>query len=355
VARALVTGATGLVGSHIVEHLLGAGWQVRALVRSSGSTERSLARGWDGVAWLRSKDVELSLGDVLDLPAFVEAARGCDVIFHTAATVVTRGRGVHAYDAYRVPNVDGTRNAISAAERIGARLLHLSSVAVYGPHARYESPVDEHGKRLPVNESTPLRPLPERAYYARSKRESEELVLLAHAEGRVWATAIRPDVIYGPRDRYFVPRIASIIRRGFCPVVDHGRTTLAVVQAGNVAAGAVRAATTEAAGGSAFNLANDFDVTLGDFFRLGAEGLGKKARILSIPSWFARALVTSAKSAVRILSAGSVSIFSSTALNFITKDNPFSSDRARREIGWSPTIRPEEGIPEAFRWWAEHR
>jgi nucleoside-diphosphate-sugar epimerase len=355
VSRALVTGATGLVGSHIVEHLLAQGWQVRALVRSSGSVGHSPALRWDGVAWLRSKDVELSLGDVLDLPAFAEAARGCDVIFHTAATVLTSGRGVHAYDAYRAPNVDGTRNAISAAERTGARLLHVSSVAVYGPHARYKSPVDEHGKRLPVTESTPLRPLPDRAYYARSKRESEELVLRAHADRRIWATAVRPDVIYGPRDRYFVPRLARIIRLGVCPVVDHGRTTLAVVQVGNVAAGAICAATSEAAGGSAFNLANDFDVTLSDFFRLGAEGLGKNARILSIPSWFARALVTSAKSAVRILSAGSVSIFSSTALNFVTNDNPFSSERARRELGWSPAIRPEQGIPEAFRWWAEHR
>ena len=93
-------------------------------------------------------------------------------------------------------------NAIAAAESAKARLVHVSSVAVYGSSGRY-APA---GRK--TDESTPLPPLPERAYYARSKRESEELVLGAHRAGRVWATTLRPDVIYGPRDRQFVPRIA---------------------------------------------------------------------------------------------------------------------------------------------------
>ena len=66
---------------------------------------------------------------------------------------------------------------------------------------------------------------------------SEALVLEAHAAGRIWATAVRPDVIYGKRDRQFVPRIAGLLQRGFAPLIGGGRTTLPIVHAANVADG----------------------------------------------------------------------------------------------------------------------
>ncbi|HEY3461027.1 MAG TPA: NAD-dependent epimerase/dehydratase family protein, partial [Casimicrobiaceae bacterium] len=248
---ALVTGATGLVGSHVVERLAADGWRIRALVREPHVVRQSGASGWNAVEWLRKQGVELAAGDVLDLPSFVEAARGCDTIFHTAAAVTPPAMRVHPYDAYRVPNVDGTRNAVAAAARHGARLLQLSSVAVYGPKARYAS-----STAVGVDETMPLDPLPERAYYARSKRESEELVMAAHAEGRIWATAVRPDVIYGPRDRQFIPRLARLLRVGVAPVIDGGNAIMAIVHAAHVADGAVLAATTDAAGGRVYNLAN---------------------------------------------------------------------------------------------------
>ena len=348
---ALVTGATGLVGSHIVERLTAQGWNVRALVRDASATRESRG-GWNALEWLRSRDVELTTGDVLDLPSLARAAMGCDVVFHTAAAITPRARGPHPYDAYRIPNVDGTQNAIGASERAGARLLQLSSVAVYGPKARYArggSPSDR------VDESLPLTPLPERSFYARSKRESEALVLRAHAEGRIWATAVRPDVIYGPRDRQFVPRIARLLRVGVAPVVDGGLTTLAIVHAANVAEGAVRAATTDAAGGRTFNLANDYDVTLAAFYRLAGEGLGRRVRIASLPLWLVRGALSAVRVVAKVASGGSSSVVDDASLGFITKNNPFTSERARRELGWSPVVRPEIGIPEAFQWWMEHR
>jgi nucleoside-diphosphate-sugar epimerase len=290
-------------------------------------------------------------GDILDLPSLVQAARGCDAIFHTAAVVTPPTSRVHPYDAYRIPNVDGTRNAVAAAERAGARLLHLSSVAVYGPQARYAPSASGRG----VDETTVLRPLPDEAYYARSKRESEDLVLAAHAAGRIWGTAVRPDVIYGPRDRQFVPRIARLLQFRLAPVVAGGNTTLAIVHAAHVADGAVRAATNDAAGGSAYNLANDFDVTLREFYRLAAQGLGHALRTVSVPAWLARASFAAIKGVMAVARGGGMSVVTTSSLDFVTKDNPFSSERARRELGWSPRVEPGVGIPAAFRWWREHR
>jgi len=328
VRRALVTGATGLVGSYIVERLLADAWSVRALVREPS-------------AELTALGVELVVGDVLDAESFTKAAEGCEIVFHTAAVIIAAG----GWETYRRANVDGTRNAIAAAERAGARLLQLSSVAVYS--TRYEDPSKK------TDEDSPMGPLPERAFYGRSKRESEQLVLEAHAAGRIWATAVRPCVIYGRRDRHCVPRAARLLQRGYAPVIGGGRSTMALVHAANVADGALLAAASDVAGGRAYNLANDFEVTVRDFFLLGAGGLGRRLHLIPIPLVAARAGFAVLYRGLRLLSGGRASFVSRESLSMITRDNPYDSTRARRELGWAPRVRPAEGIPDAFRWWRE--
>lgn len=331
---ALVTGATGLVGSHIIERLVADGWSVRALVRSPSYASTVLPPG-----------AEPFVGDVLDESSFVRAAAGANTIFHTAANVLVRG----GWDAYRITNVEGTRNAINAAGRSGARLLQLSSVAVYGTSSRYAALA--RGER--TTEETPVEPLRKGAFYARSKRESEALVMDAHNRGRIWATAVRPDVIYGRRDRQFVPRMARLIQRAVIPLLNGGRSIMAMVHAANVADGAVRAATMDIAGGRTYNLANDYDVSVRRFFELAGEGLGRRPLFVPLPLWLAGAALKGTKSLVRTIAGGRFNIVSNAAVDFISRDNPFSSDRARRELGWSPTVRPEIGVPDAFRWWKE--
>src|SRR5215213_2477075 len=122
--RALVTGATGLVGSYVCERLVADGWSVRALVRDPARA-----------AWLTDAGVTLAVGDTTDAASFVAAAAGADVVFHAAAAITPAG----GWESFALTNVVGTRNAIEASRASGARLLHVSSVAVYGGvrgHAR---------------------------------------------------------------------------------------------------------------------------------------------------------------------------------------------------------------------------
>ncbi len=329
--RALVTGATGMVGSHLCQRLIADGWSARAMVR-----EESSAR------WLGDLGAELATGDVLDVSAFARAARGCDAIFHTAALIIDPASG---WEQYHKLNVDGTRHAVDAAVASGARLVQLSSVAVYGENARYSA--------RPTDEATPLLPLDDSALYPRSKRESEQLVLEAHDRGEIWATAVRPDVIYGERDRQFVPRLAKLFTRIGAPVIGGGRSTLAIVHAANVADGAVRAARSDIAGGRAYNLANDYDLTWLDFVRLAGEGLGRRVRRIPVPTALARGALAAGGALMRV-AGGKGAAPTGGALSFLTRDNPFTSERAKRELGWSPPMRPEEGVPGAFRWWSEH-
>jgi nucleoside-diphosphate-sugar epimerase len=170
----------------------------------------------------------------------------------------------------------------------------------------------------------------------------------------VWATALRPDVIYGRHDRQFVPRIARMLRHGVAPLVGGGQATLAIVHAENVADGIVRAAATDGAGGRAYNLANDVDVTVAEFFRLAGEGMGVQLRMLSIPYVLAKGATGLFKHVAPIFIGRRFNAATSASLDFVTRDNPFSSERARRELGWDPPVHPHEGIVDAFRWWARH-
>ena len=330
---ALVTGATGLMGMHLIPRLQRDGWQVRALVRDP-------ARAGP----LNRADVTLATGDVLDETSFTRAARGCDVLFHAAAVITPIG----GWEAFRRPNVEGTRNAIAAARSTSARLVHVSSVAVYGDRDRY---APDGGR---TDESKVGGRIADDSYYARSKRESEELVFAAQREGALWATAVRPSVLYGAFDRQFVPRLARLLKRGFAPVIAGGWNTLAVVHAANVADGMVRAAAFDGANGKSYNLANDYDVTVREFFERGAEGLGQRLRLVSIPLTVARAGFAVASAVAPLVVGNQFKSQMAASLDFLARDNPFSSELAKRELGWDPPVRPETGIAEAFRWWSAH-
>ena len=331
---ALVTGATGLVGSHVVEKLVAEGWRVRMLVRSPERLSSPVEKG-----------AELVKGDVLNRESLIEAARGTTHIFHTAAAIIPSGGG---YEAYRRLNIDGTANALAAARSANARLLHLSSVAVYGPTARYADRV--------TDEDTPLEPLQEVLYYARTKRESEQLVLGAFAKGDVWTTAVRPCVIYGRRDRQFTPRIARTLRFGVIPIPGGGRNTLSIVHAANVADAAVLAATTEIAGGQAYNVCSDATpITTREFFQLAGKGLGRRVKVVGIPVAVTRGLLGVARIGIGLIKGTGAKALTFGSLGFLTRDNPFSSERARRELGWTPRVDPRDGVVDAFRWYADSR
>ncbi len=300
-----------------------------------------MVRNRAAAGWLEALGGELVKGDVLDADSFRHAAVGCNLIIHAAA-LVTKGR---QWEDFRRTNVDGTMNAIQAAERSGARLLHVSSVAVYGMGGRYRD--------VPTDEDAPLVPLRPGNHYGRSKRESEQLVLEAHRRGRIWSTAVRPSVVYGRRDRQFVPRVARLLRLGVVPLFAEGRTTLAMVHAANVADGIARAAAASKAGGRAFNLANDFDVTVADFIRLAAIGLERRVRTIPVALPAARIAVGAAAWITSRAQGASFGAQIRASLDLLSRDNPFTSERARLELGWEPRVAPATGVPEAFRWCRE--
>jgi nucleoside-diphosphate-sugar epimerase len=330
VKRVLVTGATGLLGAYVVSRLLKQGVHVRGLTRSPSARHAVEALGAEAVP-----------GEMSQVQSLVAAAAGCDTIVHAAAAIATSRQA----QWIRRVNVEGAGHVVTAAERAGSRLVHVSSTAVFGADRYVARP----------EETSPLPDLPAHDAYGRSKQEAERAVLAAHRAGRIWAAVVRPPVMYGRGDRQLAPRLGPIVERGVVPLVDGGTSKLALVHADAVAEGVIRVAGHDAAGGQVYHLTHDFDLTVAELVGYAALGLGRRVRTPHVPMTVAR--LASPLLQAALIACGRRDLASQVpgVLDLVTRNNPFSSTRARDELGWRPTVAPHQGVPEAFRWWREQR
>ena len=323
--RVFVTGGTGLVGEPIVRRLVSRGDTVHALVRSAAGAGRVRALGAAPV-----------LGTVEDAKVW-DALGEADGIIHSAALVAARTQWQNFFQV----NVEGTRLAAVAARRLGVRLVHVSSVSVYGRQAADEPP----GTR---NEAAPSGPLEEHDYYARSKRMAEAMVRAEVALG-LEATILRPCVVYGEGDRLFLPRLAGVARHGWLPRIGSGTAPMAVVHAESVADAAIRALDTPAARNRIYQVTNDGILTNRDFVDALAEGLGRSIRVIPLPEPAAFGFAVAIQAVLRLVGPGLYPGTLTGAVRFWRGGNPYTSERARTELGWTPEVPHRERISALVR------
>ncbi len=212
--KALVTGATGFVGSHLVERLISGGWEVRALVRPTSDTGH-----------LRGLGVELEEGDLSDPESVRRGGAGAEVVYHLAAATFARSA-----QAFERANAQGTRRlveGIAAAEPRPRRLVYLSSYAACGPSL----------PGRPRSLEDPPAPL---TAYGRTKLAGEAEV--RELEGRgVEVVVVRAPTVYGPRDRALLSYF-RLVRWGLAPSPEGGAERLHVIYAPDLARALERAA-----------------------------------------------------------------------------------------------------------------
>ncbi len=251
--RSLLTGASGLLGSHLADRLVGRGETVRALVRPGSDTR-----------FLDSLGVELVVGDLADPASCDEATRGVSVVYHAAAKVGDWGR----WAEFQVGCLDATSHLARASIANGVgRFVHISSTSAYG-HPREGGP--------PVEESAPLGQNLWWAwdYYTRSKVECERILWRMADRDGLKLTVIRPSWLYGERDRTTARRLIERIRRGGVPLIGPGHNPLSAVYAGEVADAAILAADDPLSEGEAYNITDQGPITQKEFLALWAEACG---------------------------------------------------------------------------------
>jgi nucleoside-diphosphate-sugar epimerase len=321
----VVTGATGLVGSHIVEHLVARGERVRALVRPTSDA-----------AFLREQGVELAVGDLHDADSLRRALAGADVVYHCAARVSDWG----PWAQFRSDTVDATRNVVETARAVGVgRFLHVSSIAVYG------RPRPGRGE---VTEEAPLGRRPWLwDHYGRAKILAEQVVWRADPG----ATAVRPVWVYGPRDRASMPRVIAALRAGRVPIIGPGSNALNVLYAGDVAEGAILAATSPEARGQAYNLSSAGEVTQVELLNTLTDALGLPRVRRHVPYFLAMRAAFLSEAWGRLLRRRTPPTLTRKAVNLVARSTRYSTAKARAQLGWRPQVDIREGVRRTLEWY----
>ncbi len=319
---AFLTGASGFVGANLTRALLAAGWRVRALVRA-------------GAPSLAGLDVELVRGDLF-FPDLAEAMRGCEAVFHLAATysLWRRDRA-----ALLRANVEGTRSVLAAARAAGAaRVVHTSSVAAIGVRAG----------GLPADETYQSSPRELIGAYKRSKYFAEQEARRAFAAGQD-VVIVNPTTPVGPWDAKPTPTgeiVLRFLQRRMPAYVDTG---LNLVDVRDVAAGHL-AAYERGTAGERYILGNE---------NLGLrELLGRLAAITGLPAPSVRLprAVPLAYAALGELVLAPLGVRPDVSLESVRMAKQrmyYDATKAVRELGL-PQHPVTEALRDAVSWFRDH-
>ena len=330
--RDLVTGATGMLGSHIAERLRARGRLVRALVRPTSDTR-----------FLETLGVEIVRGDLADPVACARAVQRIEVVYHAAAKVGDWG----TWREFQVGCLDATENLGRAAAAAGVqRFLHVSSTSAYGHPAEGGPPVDESA---PLGQNL-WRPWD---YYTLSKVECERILWrLAEREG-LRLTIIRPSWLYGERDRTTTPRLMARLREGRVPLIGPGDNPLSAIYAGAVADAALLAANDATSAGEAYNVTNQGPITQKEFMNLFAAACGATPprRRVSYPGLFAASFLFEA--AGRLTRRRRPPLITRYATWLMGRNLAYGTEKAQTRLGWVPGPPYSETIERTVRWFRD--
>jgi nucleoside-diphosphate-sugar epimerase len=322
----VITGATGLLGSHIAEQLCERGIAVRALVRPHSDTQ-----------FLRTLPVELVVADLHDLHRNRHALENAGTVYHCAAFVRDWGTWQEFYDG----TVEITRQLVDACNRAGAgRFVHISSISVFGnppPSAGEITEDSETGRHLWPGD-----------YYGRSKILAEEVV-------REYAdhVIIRPSWIYGRRDLVSLPRVIKALRDRRARVIGSGENLLNLISASDVARGILMAANSAQSRGQAYHLCSHGEITQREFFDFLADRLNLPRAGRRVPVPIAWRAAGALELLFRATGRKSPPPFTRRALLMLSRPTRFSIAKAERELGWTPQVPIREGLDNALQWYVQ--
>lgn len=263
-ARAFVTGVNGFIGSHLAEHLLERGQEVVGLVRPT-SDLRSL----QPLFRRYGERFRLVVGDLRTIEGLEAALDGVEYVYHLGAVIMGTSEA-----EFRTTNLDGTRRLLDAVMRrrgdVLRRFVFTSSQAAAGP-----SPSPS-----PIDETAPARPV---SWYGASKRDAEAVVSHFAARG-LPVTVVRPVAVYGEREMDISGGTFPAVRLGLLPRVGLREKAASFVYVRDLVRGMVEAATSPAAVGRTYFMANPVPNTASELVTAVADAMGKRIRIpLVIP------------------------------------------------------------------------
>lgn len=321
--KVLVTGATGFVGAAVARALVGAGWQVRVLVR--GGSDRSN---------LQALSLEVVTGDLADSNSLEHALEGCAGLFHVAADYRL---GARDHKPLYLTNVEGTRNILTAARKVGVqRAVYTSSVATIG--------IPSDG--TPGEERTPVSLTNMIGHYKRSKYLGEEVARDAARMGMP-VVIVNPSTPVGPGDIKPTPTGQLVLDAASGRMPAYVDTGLNIVHVDDVAAGHLLAFERGRAG-ERYILGGE-DMTLETILAQIAQLVGRRPPRIRLPYAAVLPVAYMAEAFAKISGrSGRVTL---EGVRMSRKRMFFSSDKAVNELGyrWRPSLKAFEDAVHWFR------
>jgi dihydroflavonol-4-reductase len=329
--KILVTGASGFIGSFLVEELLRDGVNVRDL--------RLLLKPGDSLENLPSKNFDIVWADIRNKKAVKRAMDGVETIFHLAAKTVFEGK---TYKDFKDVNVDGTQNLLDAAKgKKIQKFILFSTIAVYGLPAYA-------GERINCDETWPLKPMED---YGKSKLEAEKRLLKAHRDWGIPYVIIRPTTVYGPRDHQGMIELYRAIKRHYFFNIGDGKNKMDYVFVKDLVKG-VRQAQLSKSKADDFILGADKKITSKEVAKCVAKSINEK-----VPNWYIPKIIAFPISYVVELLSKILQIrppLFPNRVRILTQNCYFNIDKAKKKLSYHPRTSFEQGAMITGKWFLKN-
>ncbi|CUT05588.1 NAD-dependent epimerase/dehydratase family protein [Candidatus Kryptobacter tengchongensis] len=311
--KALVTGGTGFIGSHLVDELLRRGYDIRCIVRDTSNLK-----------WLDGKNVEILKGSLFDTDFLKKAIKDVDYVYHIAG--VTKGKN---YQDYYRGNVETTRNLLNASleNQKLKKFILASSLAAVGPG----------DDAIPVDETREYKPI---TSYGRSKAEAEKLAL--SFKDKLPITIVRPPSVYGPRDTYTF-ELFKYVKFGFLPAVLPDEQILSLVYVSDLVDGFILAGESDEATGKVYFISDERIYTWKEIETAVLKAIDKKVIRLKIPPMILYSVSFVSELVFKL--QGKASPLNLEKIKDIRQKNwACSIEKAKKELGYKPKVSLEDGM-----------
>jgi len=284
---------------------------------------------------LRAAGAEIHFGSITDRDSVAAAIGKPEVVFHLAAAFRETG----ASDAlYKSVNVDGTRITVEESIRVGARkIVYCSTQGVHG-----------HIDHPPGDENSPIAPAD---YYQQTKYEGE-LVLEEFADANIEFTTLRPTAIYGPGDPERFVMIYRRAKKGFFPIFGTGQAFYHPVYIDNLVDAFVLSMEQGKGAGEAYIIGDEQYFSIRALVHLVAKSIDAE---VSMPTLPIMPLIIAGHVCEKICKPFGINppIFP-RRVDWFRQMRAFRIDKAKRDLGYEPSIGIEEGLRRTGVWYIEN-
>ena len=323
--RALVTGGGGFLGQYIVRQLLKEGYKVRIFCRGNYPELTKLG-------------VEIVQGDIRNQNEIMIAGENQDIVFHTAAKVGVEGR----YHEFYETNVEGTKNVLRTCFKNHIKKLVYTS----------SSSVTYDGKNhVNIDETLPY-PKKFLAYYSKTKAVAEQLILASNGENGLLTCALRPHLVWGPQDKYIIPKLLEAARSSKLRIIGTGKNITDITYVENAAYAHILAGknltTSSQVPGQAYFITQGKPVVMWEWINMILKNLNLPPVTKHISPTLAYALGFLCEKVYELYPKLGHPPMTRLIARELATTHTYNIAKAKKDFAYEPRISTEEGLERLF-------